>query len=437
MKQTGKRISQGRKGVRQAQRARSPAAEAARDTPERSWPLTVALPGSHSIGRLQRAMGNQAFSRLLREDARDAVPAVQRQRRRRPTVAPEGPSLQLIRDEPDEEIRDIHNNFHRQIGYFHDRWANGLAAFLTTMQFSSAQEAEAKFDEAIAGAVAEGLLDLGISLVGQIPVVGQVTSAVLSIAKAAGKAAFEEAERSSRAGGERQIAVYVNRLRTAIQRSKEEMGNSHEANFERILDQYRAAASSSPDPQGGNGRPATVFGPAATWITRYRQAAETFAGNMPPESRFQQMITERFALTGEPVGYVTRGTFRGSGTLSISMEVRIDSRGQWHVEDIDDHWTLGTSAPNPERVAQNLLDSLGDFPILTHANLPKQISIEIENEQPGADIEETSVVLTMPIGRGELYVESRGDRSIGLAAARNPTVALRLLDVTDIEGSSD
>jgi len=382
-------------------------------------------------------MGNQAFGKLLREAGKDGVAAVQRQRRRAPTAAPTGPSLQLIRDEPDEEIRDIHNNFHRQIGYFHDRWANALAAFLTTMQFSSAQEAEARFDKEIAAAVAEGLLDLGISLVGQTPVVGQATSAVLSIAKAAGKAAFEEAERSSRAGGERQVAVYVNRLRTAIQRSKEEMGNTHETSFARLLAEYRSAEAASPQAQLGEGRPAVVFGPAATWITRYRQAAETFANSLPPESRFQQLITERFALTGEPVGYVTQGTFRGSGTLSISMEVRIDSRGQWHVEDIDDHWTLGTSAPNPERVAQNLLDSLGDFPILTHANLPKQISIEIENEQPGAAIEETSVVLVMPIGGRELFVESRGDRSIGLAAARNPTVALRLLDVTDIEGSSD
>lgn len=394
-----------------------------------SLPTTTSLSRA-SVFKLQRTIGNRATTAVLAQrTAGTRATKLQRQTRTAPSD-----SLRLTRDEPDEEIRDIHDDFDRRLGFFHERWANGLAAFLTTMQFSSEQEAASNFDEAIAGAVAEALLDVAIGATAAIPVIGSVVSPALSVAKAAGKAAFDESARVEGASGERAIAEYVNRMRTAIQRSRETMSDRHSAGFSSILDSYRAAAGASPADVAQPNGPATVHGEAARWIRRYRQALAAFSRATPREDQFRQLITERFALTGRNVGYVTQGTYRPSGMLTIEMEVKISPRGEWTVEDIDDHWTLGTSAPNPERVAQNLMDSLGVLPVWSHANLPKQVKIEIDDESTDT---ETETTISVPIDRSEIFVRTRGDRATGLQAAREPVLALRLIDIAKIEGSSD
>ncbi len=376
---------------------------------------------------LQQAIGNHKTATLLRSGHGDRT-YIQRQ----PLAAGPGAAtetLTLDRDEPDEEIKDTMEGFGREIGFFHDRWANGLAAFLTTMQFASAQEA--KNTEGLAEAVVNALLDAAIGATGAIPVVGTVVSLSLAAAKSVGLAALADVSPGS------DVASYVNNLRTSIQTSRERMTRDLFGRKGELLDSYNEASDRSPPFQVVNHH-AVVHGAAARWIRRYEEALSAFSDNIPSENRFRQLVTERFALAGHNVGYVTQGTFRASGTLTIGMEVRIDQIGNWHVDDIDDEWTLGVGGPNPARVARNLMESLNGMQVLAYANLPKQVTIEIDSEVPGNEFEGKVVKLSMSADRSSVFITTRsGDSELGQEAARNPTVALKLLEVNTIEGSDD
>lgn len=345
---------------------------------------------------------------------------------------------QLTRDEADEEVRDLHDNFAAELTTFHEHWKTGLETFVTNMQFASSQEAEANYLGAMGKAAAKSLLDFAIDSTGAIPVIGSVVKPLLKATTDIGMAAFDETARAEQARGEREIAQYINGLNRSVQASKTEMGRGHRDRFNQVLNSYREAARSSPEAETQRGESAWVYDDAARWIRRYREAYRAFQARIPPPRRFQQNITENFALTGQMVGTVTGGTFRPSGTLSLNVEVKRERSGeewQWSVTDIDDHWTLGTSAPRPERVAQNLMDSLGGYPIMTHCHLPKRINLTIETEVPGFN-EETEGTLHILRDR-TLYGETRsGEPNLIRTAAANPTIALRILDINTIEGSS-
>jgi len=346
----------------------------------------------------------------------------------------------LTRDEPDEEIKDIHSQIGKEIEYFHnEKWKVGLENFIDTMQFSSAQEAETNNTAAIGKSVAKSLLYIAIGATAGIPVVGPVVSPLLRTAANVGFDTFKEDERGQRAGSEREINTYITGLRTKISESRVEMDRAHTDSFSSVLESYREATRSSPSSNTQKGEGAWVYDDAARWIARYKQALERFRVQLPSASKFQQLITEEFALTGQMVGYVTSGTRRPSGTLSLNVHVlreRADGQTDWRwsVEDIDDHWTLGTSAPNPIRVAQNLLDSLKGFPIMTHCNLPKRINLTIETEVPGFNEETQGALHILP--DHSFIAESSGNSNLIRESATSPVVGLRILEVKNIVGSS-
>jgi len=203
------------------------------------------------------------------------------------------------------------------------------------------------------------------------------------------------------------------------------------------LNGYRRAARASPASTEKTDEGAWVYDDAARWIGKYKAALAAFRAEVPDPHVFQQQITEQFASTGEMVGYVTQGTWRQSGTLSINIEAyreKKDGDWQWKVTDIDDHWTLGTSAPKPRRVAQNLMDSLQGRPIMTSTHLPKIINLTVETETPGINDVAEGKVIARPNG---VFIESHGDRRAIEAAARNGMIAVRLVEINKIEGSSD
>ena len=345
----------------------------------------------------------------------------------------------LTRDEPDEELDDIHDDIGRELGFFHDHWRDGLENFITTMQFSSAQEAAANYVGALGKSVAKSLLDNAIDAVGLIPVIGSVAKPLLKATVDAGVALYDERERSAAASADVQLRDYIVQLRTIIGESKVEVDRRHAETFPTLLAALRSASATSPRATTAEGQPAWVHDDAARVILRYRGALAALRSRIPPARIFQQRLTEEFARTGRNVGYVTRGTWRPSGTLTIDVEVkreRSNGRWQWDVTDIDDHWTLGTSAPRPERIAASLMSSLGGRPILTHLSVPKSINLEIETEVPGFnEVTEGSISITPG---GAVFVRTRrGDPLLMRESATNPDIALRILQVSKIEGSSD
>jgi hypothetical protein len=248
-----------------------------------------------------------------------------------------------------------------------------------------------------------------------------------------GIAEYNEQQRAQAASGERTIANFITDLHSEIQNSKTEMGRQHNAHKGTLLNDFRVALNNSPSVStSDNGNP-VVSGEAARWIRNYYRSLVSLQENIPTPRRFQQMITEQFAINrGSFIGSVTQGTYRQSGILTLHAELeREPGEVGYRVVDIDDHWTLGTGASNPPRVAQNLMDSLNGFPVFTHSGLAKRIHLMVDDQG-----RETHGYLLVTSSR-ELFINTDEGSSLTMRSmARHTGLAEQLIEIDSIEGSS-
>lgn len=345
-------------------------------------------------------------------------------------------------NEWDEAFRQVHRDKYKEgVIRFFNRWETGLEKFINAMSFASSQEAEAKLGEAAAKGAAKSILDGAIGLVGaQQTGVG----AVLSAAKSAAMAAYEEHKRAEKAAGERELAEYIAARLVKIQKAREKAKQKIEEQRSVLAEEFREALGNSPSPtgQGESGeQPVTLYGESAVWFKEYVSGGEKFLRSIPTVAQFQQIITEQFAATGEYIGApqhgvdTGKGSFRPSGTLSLNVHVsrtKSDGGFEWNVTS-DDAWLLGTSAPKPTRVAENLEQSLSG-PVLTHARLAKNVNLTIETESSDVTTEGTLHITPPPAP--EVIAETRyGDPDLVEESARKPAV-MDALPSSKIAGSS-
>lgn len=406
--------------------------------------------GAGEILAVQRKAGNAAAGYLLKNDP-NLAPAEGVQRERTVTFGEdEGSHIsQLTADEADEEVKKIHEDIGKEIGFFHDHWKSGLSNFATAMKFASSQEAETNHVSNLGKTVAKGLFDAALDVVGSVPGVGTAIKHAVKIPMEMGMAVYAEEQRALGAKGERQIAQYIEDLESAVTKSNTESQRVHTDNWSEVLSEYREAARSSPSAEETTGDAAWVFEDAARWIRAYRQVLTGLRNAIPEPARFRQLITERFAQTGAKVGLATQGTWRDAGTLTLAMEVKASESGEIEASSIssDSKWVLHTNAPEPDNVAQNLQSSLGgSSPVFS--SLPKEIVFDVTVDIPWAIDRPAPCTLHMegPLhdARGHMEhdrstdeEEDRRNRKIARNIGRSPAVADKMLGPTEIRGEPD
>lgn len=400
-------------------------------------PQTAAAETAGALPRtalqLQALAGNRATGGLIRDlpprGAADA-PAVLRQRAPARDVTfseEEGSVLTSSQSTADARLRSIHHQMTSALGDWHQNAIDGLANFGDTMSLASDQETEPRVLDAMGKAFFKAQLSGLIDLI-PLASIKHIAKTVVDV----GMAAWEEEQRAAQSSGERRIAAFITATRDALADSRTTVRADHrrqETTFLRTFPGDRSARVLDSDQQA--------------WLETAERSLRTFETRIPRASAFRQQITERFADTGGNVGLVNQGTWRASGTLSLGSRVRRSGSGDWTVEGTDSRWVLHTSAPNPERVAQNLKESLNGSPMFS--TLLKEIRINVDAD---GDQFQSKMMVQGALERGPRiwFTFGRYDRDRARvqrreemmnAIGRSGTVAQALLAVTNIAGSSD
>lgn len=232
---------------------------------------------------------------------------------------------------------------------FHANWSRGIENFQTAMSFASDQETELDVNGIIAS-TAKGILDGIVDLAP--PGLKQVVLAEIG----AISGMIAEAGRMDNARKDRRISLAIQGARNLVGEREKEATTAHNNTRAEVLKGYWNAAGGKPQAEEQHGY---VTGEAATWVEEYRRAVERFEQAVPDVQKFQQQITESFSKTGEATGSFA---MKMSGELYMTVTVSTED-GKVEL-DAPKKWTLVTTAPKPERVAQSLKDSLGGKPVV-------------------------------------------------------------------------
>lgn len=291
----------------------------------------------------------------------------------------------------EREVEAEINNLRGWVNLYLSAYRDGLNSFSDTMSFSSDAEAQPRYFDVALKEVGKILLDELINYAtASMPIVGPVVKGTKSVIASL----YSEAQRAQSAQGEASIRSYIVSTRNALS----EDSGTHRQLLE-IMDQarplllngYRQAVQRSstgaPDEasqqemersQGSHG---VLTGEAATFIRDLRTQTQEFKERIPSASEFQRRFTEAFADTPGLTDFVTQGG-EESGSLHLEMEIYRERNedGSWDIElqHTASSWELATSAPNPSRLAQSIMDTLGGS--VENTSLPKYLHVRVETE---------------------------------------------------------
>lgn len=265
-----------------------------------------------------------------------------------------------------------------------DYWTNylaGLSSFETSMNFSSEEEAEAKYLKTALKVVAKKAFDLAFDAA--ISKLGPWGKAV-STAKDVATAFMDEEERAAAAAGGVKIRDYIISIRNNVSKHRSNMLAALDTGKATLQEEYKKLAagdlSKGKVTEGG-----ALVGDSAGIVNALSAAAKAFHAKIPNESQFQQLFTRNFADTPGRSDYISQGGVP-TGKIYFGMSIYIDPTEDpksptWKHEGNDDAWKLVTKAPKPDRVADSLKMSLeGKKP--WEADLEKMVKIRIELEEP-------------------------------------------------------
>jgi hypothetical protein len=274
------------------------------------------------------------------------------------------------------EFDNLKHAIERYWGYYRD----GLDNFLTTMQFSSEEEAEPHILAQAFTAVGKELLNVATGHMlekasgGNAKVKSFLTEA-FAVVKAGIEGAMSEAERAEKATGERQIVKFVTGMRNGIYDHQEAMVAAVDKSVDAAIRAFDAAAKGD----SSHGKPSadgTLIGLAAGVLEGVHNGVAAFGTALPKAQYFQRRFTQAFATTP--------GTTHGGGGVGMQtgkLYFKLHINPDYTVDEsrTSDEWTLVTQSPNPSRIAQSLMDSL-DGTALWQVPFGKKIMIEWEED---------------------------------------------------------
>lgn len=278
-----------------------------------------------------------------------------------------------------EYIQVLVQDLKHLINLYWNSYRDGLANFETRMSFSSDQEAEAKYLQAVFKAVAKEALGMALAKLGEE--MGGQWGKIITVCKAAVEAWAAEKERAENAQGEVKIADYIEDIRNGITVQQNLMFKAVDDQRAGLLEEFNNTGADHPQHNkvGANGE---IYGPQATLVRQLKQHVDAFGDAIPGAPYFQAEFTERFANTPGWTDLISHGA-RLAGMLYYSMSLYKDGN-DWTLKDSADHWNLVTKAPKPERLATSLERSLqaeGKKPY--QSDLPKMVQFNIEIEESG------------------------------------------------------
>jgi hypothetical protein len=284
----------------------------------------------------------------------------------------------------EQMIKDQLTLFQTYIGDYWSNYGDGIQKFTNRMNFSSEEEAEPKYLDAVFTAVCKKALDIALDKVGKK--MGGPWGEIIGLVKAAAEAYVTETERAAKAAGEVKIVQFINGLIDGISKGREGMRAAVEKGKRPMIEEYQKLAKA--DNLKGKVTPdGRIIGEAARIVQAVQKDVEEFKKALPAAAYFQQQFTRAFADTPGRTDLVSHGG-REAGKLYFQLHLYLevkDGKRNWSVDEdgTSPAWKLVTLSPNPERVAASLLESLGGGAKPWQIELGKKVMLRVEVEEFG------------------------------------------------------
>jgi hypothetical protein len=311
------------------------------------------------------------------------------------------------------------------VNNYWNNYRDALGEFTRQMQFPA--DAEADVDSAsglIAGATSlfNSSLDMALAplattpLAPILPLVGALKSAV------EGWAAAEMAAMQAR----QKIIVrdYISGLMERIETGNEKMQSAvmnHQIELQNELD--KRIESSGSDTKTGEYK-----GEAAEMVDSLEKAAQDLKSSTPNTGQFLQQFTVRFVQSQDEDKYTHGASGKQLGTLRITVKLKSTDSGTWEIDDLDDKWTLLTSAPEKAKLAGVLKRRLSSGNVQEVWQLGLECMVQMH-------LDDDYALIT--VGNGPLDVIVSNATKDGRVAERvwkTPAIYNRVFGVHDIDG---
>jgi hypothetical protein len=327
----------------------------------------------------------------------------------------------------EQQIVNLLQDFEDAIQNYWQNYHIAIDNFDTTMSFASDQEAAPQHLQAVFKALAKQAFDDGLKYVGTK--LGGPWGEIISYTKTAMEAWAKEDERVAAAAGQVKVRDYIVSIRNGIPKQRDTMIAGVESRKRPLIEHFRKAAA------GRISKDGHAIGEPAQLLISLTAEVAAFKTAIPKPQFFQKQFSTKFADTPGKTDLVSHGGIP-SGTIyfDVFLKVEPEDENPWKKGKMGESWRLVTKAPNPDRVASSLAQSLdGKKP--WQIDLPKMVSMSIEVEEFGPNhVQEGNIYFTKSPDQFE--VRSNYGEKWFKEAWMTPGIRKQILDVDKLTGSS-
>ncbi len=309
------------------------------------------------------------------------------------------------------------------IDYVNDYWnhyRDALGEFTRQMQFPADSEANADSAKGLL-AGAEALLDYGMEVASKAYMTAEVAEPWLALVGAvaeAGKAWAEAQEAAAKAQGQIIIRDYISDLMEKIESGSDSMKEAIRDRRVALKDELaKKIKSSKSSTETGK-----YEGEAAEMTLALKKAAKELKAATPKTGQFLQEFTTRFIMAQDEDRYVDG---KLAGTLRITLKMKSNENGIWEIDDLDDKWTLLSTAPEKEKLAGVLKKRLGKGQEVWQLGLECLVQMHLDDDY---------ALITIRDGPLDFLVSNATkDGRVAEAIWKTPGIYNRVMGVHDID----
>ncbi len=309
------------------------------------------------------------------------------------------------------------------IDYVNDYWnhyRDALGEFTRQMQFPADAEADPESAKGLL-AGAEKLLEYGMDVASKAYMTVEVAEPWMALVGAvfeAGKAWAEAQEAAARAQGQIIVRDYISDLMEKIESGSDSMK-------EAIRDR-RVALKDELAKKIKNSKSSTATGhyegEAAEMTLALKRAAKELKAATPKTGQFLQEFAIHFIQTQDE-GKDIEGKI--AGTLRITLKMKSNENGIWEIDDLDNKWTLLSTAPEKEKLAGVLKKRVSKGQEVWQLGLECEVEMHLDDDYA-----------LITIGNGPLDVlvsNATKDGRVAESIWKTPGVYNKVFGVHDID----